>query len=291
MGAMTRVVLAAAVAAAAAVAGVLLLGRAPDVAGVTPKAPLTVQTSFEPPIALFGDRVVAHVVVLADRHALDASKLRINDDVAPLSRLGAAQVSRTTEGRLLTVSVAVPTVCLDEQCLAGTGSMRLRLPVARAEAPRRGGGVEHAKAAWPLLELRSRVDATDLAASPLPFRSDTSGPDVTYRIAPATLALLLDILAALLVAGGIALATWQVVSHARRRRAVDGRTDLERALALVREAQARSPRDRRLAVGLLARLLRPRDAGLAGAAGDLAWSEPQPAADAVGELADKVEQA
>ena len=287
---MTRVVLVAAAVAAALVAGVLLLGRAPDVAGVAPQSPLKVETSFDPPITLFGDRVIAHVVVLADRHALDTSRLRWSDDVAPLARLGAPQVSRTTQGRLLTVSVSIPTVCLDEQCIASKGPMLLRLPVARAEAPRRGGGVEHATAAWPRLELRGRVDASDLAASPLPFRSDTSAPAVTYRIAPGTLALLLDILAVVLVVAGVALATWQIVSRARRRRSVDGRTDLERALALVREAETRTPRDRRLAVGLLARLLRPRDAALAGAAGDLAWSEPQPATDAVAELADRVEQ-
>jgi hypothetical protein len=291
MGAMTRVVAAAAAIAAAGVAGVLLLGRAPDVPGVAPTAPLTVHTSFDPPIALFGDRVVANIVVLADTRALDTSKLRWSDDVAPLSRLGAAQVSRTTQGRLLTVSIAVPTVCLDDQCLADKGPMLLRLPVARAEAPRRGGGVEQASARWPVLELRGRVDSSDLARSPLPFRSDTSAPAVTYRIAPGTLAPLLDVLAALLVAGGVALAAWQLVSHARRRRSVDGRTDLERALALVREAQRRPPRDRRLAVGLLARLLRPRDAALAGDAGDLAWSEPQPGADAVAEIADRVEEA
>lgn len=288
---MTRVLLVAAAVAAAAVAAVLLLGRAPDIASVTPAAPLTVRTSFDPPIALFGDRVVANVVVLADTQVLETSKLHINDDVAPLSRLGASQVSRTTQGRLLTVSIAVSTVCLDEQCLADKGPMLLRLPAARAEAPRREGGTEQAKAAWPVLELRGRVDTSDLAKSPLPFRSDTSAPAVTYRIAPGTLALLLDVLAALLVVAGIALATWQVVSHARRRRSIDGRTDLERALALVREAQTRTPRDRRLAVGLLARLLRQRDAALAGPAGDLAWSEPQPAADTVAELADRVEQA
>lgn len=290
MGAMTRVALAAAAVAAAAVIGVLLLGRPPGVAGVTPQSPLTVRTSFDPPLALFGDRVIAHVVVLADRHALDTSRLRIADDVAPLSRLGASQVLRTTQGRLLTVSIAVPTVCLDEQCLAGKGSVLLRLPVARAEAPRRGGGVERATAPWPTLELRSRVDAADLAASPLPFRSDTRPPDVTYRIAPGTLALLLDILAAFLVVAGVALAARQAVVQTRRRGPVDRRSELERALELVREAETRTPRDRRLAVGLLARLLRPRDPALAGDAGDLAWSEPQPAAAAVAELADRVEK-
>jgi hypothetical protein len=112
---------------------------------------------------------------------------------------------------------------------------------------------------------------------------------VTYRVAPKTLARLLDVLAALLVATGLALASRQALALMRRRRAIDRRSDLERALALVRDAQTRSPRDRRLATGLLARVLRSRDAALARDAGDLAWSEPQPPPEALGSLADRAE--
>jgi hypothetical protein len=284
VGALTRLALIAIAAVAAAVAAVLVLGRAVPVHGVRPAAALLVRTSFEPPAAQFGDRVVARVVVLADRGVLDTSKLHMTEDVAPLTALGPAQVSRTTRGRLLVVSYELPTVCVTEQCLA----KRLRLPAARADAPRRSGGIARAETAWPLLEMRGRVTAADLAQSRPPFRSDTSAPTVTYRIAPATLSFLLDLAAALLAAGGVALAARQAAGLLRRRRASDTRGELERALALVREAEARPPEDRRRAVGLLARLLRPRNERLAGDAGDLAWSEPKPAPDELAALAERV---
>ena len=67
---------------------------------------------------------------------------------------------------------------------------------------------------------------------------------------------------------------------------------LARALALVRAARARPAPDRRRALGLLSRTLRRRgDAGEASAAADLAWSEPEPDPDRMGQLADRVESA
>ena len=285
MGTLTRLTLIAVAAVAAAVTAVLLLGRAAPVHGVRPAAALVVRASFDPPAAQFGDRVVARVVVLADRGVLDTSKLHVTEDVAPLSALGPARVSRTARGQLLVVTYELPTVCATEQCLA----KQLRLPAARAEAPRRGaGGVVRVKTAWPVLEMRGRVTAADLAKSPPPLRSDTSAPSLTYRIAPSTLSFLLDLAAALLAAAGVGLAAWQAAALLRRRRASDTRDELERALALVREAETRSPEDRRRAVGLLARLLRRRDARLAGDAGDLAWSEPKPAPEQLAALADRV---
>ena len=67
-------------------------------------------------------------------------------------------------------------------------------------------------------------------------------------------------------------------------------TGLERALALAREAEQRPPPDRRRALGLLARLLGPRDPRLAGAADDLAWSAPAPTSDELAELVTEVER-
>ena len=289
MGRLTRVVVVAAAVAVAAIAAVLVLAHASNLPAATPGSPLSVRAFFDPKIAQFGDPIAAHLVVLADRRAVDTSGLRIAYDLAPLSREGAADVSRTTRGRLLTVSVTVHALCLAEECLSGAGPRRLRLLDARASAPRHGGGTVRSAARWPVLEVRGRVLATDLAAPRLPLRSDTSLPRVTYRLAPATLARLLDVLAALLVAAGVALAALQAIAHIRRRQALDSRTDLDRALALVREAQTRSPQDRRLAVGLLARLLRTRDATLANDADTLAWSEPQPAPEALGSLAERTE--
>ena len=288
MGTLTRIALATVAAIAAAVSAVLLLGRAAPVHGLQPAAALTVRTSFDPPAAQFGDRLVARVVVLADRRALDTSRLRVTEDVAPLAQLGSARVTRTTRGRLLVVSYDLPAVCVTEDCLAATGPKRLQLPPARAEAPRRGGGVARVETAWPVLELRGRVTAADLAPSSPPLRQDTSAPAVSYRIAPATFSLLLDVVSAVLAAAGVALAAWQAALLARRRRTSDARSEIERALALVREAASRPPEDRRRAVGLLARLLRRRNELLAGDAGDLAWSEPKPTPEELAALAERV---
>lgn len=273
--------------AAAAVAAALLLAQATPLHGAEPLRALTVHTSFDPPAAQFGDRVVAHVVVLADRSALDTSKLQITDDIAPLTPLGATHVTRTTRGRLFAVSYELPAVCLTDSCIAPTGAKVLRFPAVRAEAPRRGGGTVRATSAWPRLAIGTRVDAADLKPARPPFRADTALPAVTYRIAPHTLTLVLDVVAALLAAAGALLAVRQAVG-VRRRRSPDTRSQLERALALVRDAESRDPEDRRRAVGLLARVLRRRDDGLARTAGDLAWAEAEPAPSELAALVTRV---
>lgn len=284
MGALTRLAFVAVAAAAAAVAAVVLLGRATPLHGVRPSAALTVRTSFDPPAVQFGDRIVARVVVLADRGVLDTSRLHVAEDVAPLTQLGPAHVSRTARGRLLVLSYELPAVCISDECLA----KQLRLPAARAEAPRRSGGVARVATPWPALELGGRVSPADLARARPPLRGDTSAPPVSYRIAPGTLSVLLDVVAAVLAAAGVALAAWQAAAVMRRRRATDPRNELERALAFVREAEARPPEDRRRAVGLLSRLLRQRDERLAGDAGDLAWSKSKPAPEELAALAERV---
>jgi hypothetical protein len=269
-----------------AAAAVVAVSAAPVHAATAAQA-LTVRTSFAPPAVRFGDRVVARVVVTADRDALDTNKLLVTQDVAPLTSLGPAKVTRTTRGGVLIVSYELPAVCLSGGCLAGTGPKLLRLPPARAEAPRTSGGVARAASAWPVLTVGSRVTAADLKPSRPPFRADTVPPAVTYRIAPHTLLLLLYALAAVLGAGGVAFAAWQVAVLGRIPKR-DTRTVLERALALVREAESQPVADRRRAVGFLARVLHRRDEKLARVADDLAWSEPKPAPDELAALADRV---
>jgi hypothetical protein len=289
MGALTRVVAASIAAAAIAVAAVLLVGRSVPAHAVQPSAPLVVRASFDPPVVQFGDRVVARVVVLADRAVVDAADLRITAGLAPLAQLATPHVTRSVRGRLAVVTYEVPAVCIDDGCLAGKGPRRLRLAPVRVDARR-----AHVVARWPLLDVRPRVGAADLASGRPAFRVDTSYPVVTYRVSPGTLTLLLDVLAALLAAAGAAWATWQIVLRGRRRRALDTRSELERAIALVREAEDRSADDRRRAVGLLARVVRKHDTGLAHDAGELAWSRPRPepaALDALAERAAREESA
>jgi hypothetical protein len=266
----------------------LLLAAGVGSARAAASPELTVSTVFVPPTARFGDRVVARLVVQADRDALDTNRLRIIEDVTPLAPLGQAHVSRAERGRVLVITYEVSTVCIVEACLATHGARSVRLPPARVDAPRRSGGVAQAQAAWPVLRLGGRVQAADLARSWPVFRRDVSAPAATYRVAPATLALALDVAAALLAAAAVVATAWHFGALVRRKRALDTRTELERVLAALRAAESAPVEQRRRAVGLLARLLVTRDPRLAGDAADLAWSEPKPTSEELVELADRV---
>jgi hypothetical protein len=138
--------------------------------------------------------------------------------------------------------------------------------------------------------VSTRVAAADLVAAKPPFRGDTLPPPPGYRIAPDTLALALDVFAALFAAAGVGLATWLGIAFARRRRAPRTADELELALRRTREAEARPVPERRRAVGLLARLLEARGRRLAGAASELAWSEPTPEPEALSTLVTEVER-
>jgi hypothetical protein len=122
------------------------------------------------------------------------------------------------------------------------------------------------------------------------LRSDASPPPVTYSVSPGRLARVLQTVAVLLALAGVLLGAWSAAVTGRRRRRVAMLGELERALALVREAEHREPPDRRRALGLLARLLGSRNARLAGAADELAWSAPAPTPDALAQLAGRVDE-
>jgi hypothetical protein len=114
---------------------------------------------------------------------------------------------------------------------------------------------------------------------------------VSYSIAPGPLALGLEIAAAVLAAAAALVAGWTAAAFYRSRlRRRERRTGLARALELAREAEQRPPPDRRRALALLAQHLETRDARLAGAADELAWSAPAPSTDALAELVAQVER-
>jgi hypothetical protein len=294
MGALTRIAAATwariaavcALAGAGAVVGLLVLGHSASAPVIAPTAPLDVATSFDPPVVQFGDRIFAHVVVALDTRLVRPQTLRFTDDLAPLTQLGPARMSRSTQGNLELVTVAIPVSCLSAACVARSGEARVGLPLIRASAVERGGRSARASAAWPALSVRGRVTASDLAASSPPFEADTAPPAATYRIAPATLATLLDVLAALCALSAIALAGWQVNLLLQRRRPQPGA--LERALRLTREAERRPAPDRRRALALLGRALgRDRHSG---PTRRLAWSEPVPEPHELEDLVADIEQ-
>jgi hypothetical protein len=267
-----RIAAACALAGAGAVVGLLVLGHSASAPAITPDAPLAVATSFDPAVPQFGDRILARVVVALDTNVVQGGTLALSDDLAPLTQLGQARTSRSTQGSLELVTVAVPVSCLSAPCVARSGLARVGLPLVRAVVTERDGRIARASARWPRLAVTGRVTASDLAASSPPFEADTSPPTATYRIDPATLATLLDLLAAVCALGGIGLAGWQARAFLKRRAPQPGA--LERALRLTREAEHRPAADRRRALSLLDRAL-GRDQR-AGAARRLAWSPPLP---------------
>ena len=147
-----------------------------------------------------------------------------------------------------------------------------------------------ATANWPVLRVRGRVATADLARLRPPFRASTAPPPPSYRLAPSTLAWLLDGLAVALALGAVALASR--TRHAGSRAGRRGRPadELERALRLAREAENRPPPDRRRALGLLARVLRARARPLSGTASELAWAKPEPEREALATFVADVER-
>jgi hypothetical protein len=294
MGALTRITAATSariagicgLAVAGAVAALLALGHSASAPAVAPTARVEVAASFDPPVAQFGDRILARVVVALDTRRVRPHTLRLTDDLAPLTQLGAAGTSRVTQGSLELVTVVIPVSCLTAPCVARSGVVQVGLPLVHASVLARHGRIARASAAWPTLSVRGRVTASDLAARTPPFAADTTPPAPTYRIVPGTLGTLLTLLAVLCAVGAIAFAGWEAHLRIGRRRRQP--TALERALRLTREAERRPVPDRRRALALLGRALE-RDQR-SGAVRRLAWSEPVPEPHELEELVTDIEQ-
>jgi hypothetical protein len=284
VGTLTRIVAAAAVLAAGAVAALLLVGHDARAPGPRPAAPLTVRATITPPISNFGDRLVARVAVLVDPSRVDSRKVRVLENLAPLTPLAPLRARRSAGA----VVVELPVSCLAGACTSDAGTRNVSLPPVRVEAPDRKGGVASAEAAWPTLQVRGRVLSSEVDVRRAPrFRANLALPKVSYGIAPSTLAPLLDALAVVLALAGIALVAWRAVDWARRPRGVEP-GELTRALALARESRLRPAADRRRALGLVARILGDRDEPLSSPASNLAWSREQPSRDELSDLVERV---
>ena len=288
MGAVRWIWIAGAALAAAAAAAVVLIahgnGGGPTSSGPAIRDPVTVDATLDADTVEFGDPVTATVTVLLDR-GVRPSDVRVREELAPLTQLGHTRVTDVSRDGRHTITYSARASCLDQRCISTTGAkevtLRPAVVLARGHTP--------VTAVWPVMQVRRRVIRADAARARPPLRSDTTPPPVSYRLAPARLARVLEVAAAVLAAAAVLLAAWTAAGLYRKRRRPAAPTGLERALALAREAERRPPPDRRRAVGLLARLLGSRDADLAGAADDLAWSASAPSPDDVSHLVTRVE--
>ncbi|HEX4679634.1 MAG TPA: hypothetical protein VH210_10585 [Gaiellaceae bacterium] len=286
----TSLVAAAALAGAALAVGswVLLPSRGTSSPSPPPRA-LTIRASFTPTAAGFADTVTARIEVIADRRTVRSDTVHVVYAVAPLTLLARPVEHRVTRGDVTVVSTTLHVACLSDRCVAETGRAVPTFAPVHADATRRDGGRASASIAWPRLEIDGRVRAADVAAARPPFRVDASPPAVTYRIAPARLATLLDLIAVLFVGAGFALAASAILRRRRGNSAAQPDA-LRDALALARAARSRPVPDRRSALGLVARLLLPRDRHLARSADDLAWSRRAPTPERLTDLLDDVER-
>jgi hypothetical protein len=282
MDALRRAILVAAAAAVAAIVVLVLVGGG-SAPAPAPSAPVEVRAGFEGAAVQFGDPFVARVVVVLDRGAVQAHTLHVGYDLAPLTPLAAPMRRRSVSGRLETVTIAQRVACLTAPCLART----IALPRVHVSVTARAGRTATASAAWRPLRLGSRVSAADLARANPRLVAETAPGPVSYRVAPATAATVLEAVAALAAAGAAALLALEALAFVRRRRRAVAGDELARALRLVREAEERPVPDRRRALGLLSRLA---GGASAHAARDLAWSEPAPEPEHLDELVARLEQ-
>jgi hypothetical protein len=281
-----RIIAGCMLAALGAAVGVLVLSHSVAAPAIAPSAPVEIAASFDHAFVQFGDRITARVVVALDTRLAQTQTLRIADDLAPLTQLGAVRTSRSTQGRLELVTFAVPVACMTAPCAAGNGRATVHLPLVRASVLERGGHAVHASARWPTLLVRGRVNAFDLEPSTPPFVADTAPLAAAYRIAPATLDTLLNVLALICALSAVGLVGRGIQRRLRRREPPPG--GLERALELTRQAEQRPVEDRRRALSLLGRAL--GGDRRSGAARRLAWSEPAPESGELEQLVRDIEE-
>jgi hypothetical protein len=293
---------AAVVVVAAAIAAVLLAlslaeGWWNDGAGpAEPESAISAQVSLSPAAVHFGDPLTARAVLVLDPTRVEAASVRLVPSFLSY-RVASAERQVSHAGGLTTIAYSFALECLEAGCAPGRAQVPLDFPAAILRYRTRAGTPRRLAVSWPEITVASRLDDADRADPGAHLRADASPPPVSYDLSPGAL---VDGLAA--ASGLLVLAAGVLLFFALRRRvpatAVPepdgaGRTPLESALLLVREASSdgHGPDLRRLALQRLVRELgKSHRRDLAQAAGRLAWSDRDPSAHTALELADRIEQ-
>jgi hypothetical protein len=272
---------AVAVAAVAAVVVVALVGGDERESGLL--RPVRARGSLAPAVHLFGDRVVAEIVVMLDRARVDPASVTIDSDFEPFTVIGRSRQEAESEGSVVQRH-RFTLICLRLRCLPGRAQREFPLANAAVRYRLATGGAGSVPVEWPRLTTTSRLDPEELAETPAElFRADVTPPRASYRIEPAKLAAILFGSALVLVGAAAALLSPELrrllLLRARRRDPLAGMTPLQRALMLVeRSLESGSADDQRKAIDLLAReLRRAGDDELSAATRQLAWSARRPA--------------
>jgi hypothetical protein len=259
--------------------------------------PISVATTLDPRVLLFGDTLKATVDVTYSRRRVNGDSIRITPQFAPWALIQPPHRERRDAGAVGFLRTTYVLRCTIGPCVpqgAGTSSLEfdpVRIsfrPAARKGRPR--SFVTH----WPVLVSHSQIVSDDFenqAAINSPWRADAvTLPAVSYRVSPRVVRAVAFGLGALLAVVGIILAVLAIPARAPRpepepepepKEPEPVLAPLEHALVLL-EAEVRSNggADQRRALELIAEELEARDfdAALARRARNLAWSEDVPPA-------------
>ncbi|MFL6030497.1 MAG: hypothetical protein ACJ74D_10750 [Gaiellaceae bacterium] len=274
-----RVLIAAAVGAAALAVGLVLALRGGGGGVASPAAPVSAVTHFSRSGTLFADPLRANVQVIVDRTRVDPDLVGFTADFRPFVRVHAPQVTRHDMSRLTRLVYSVDLICLTNTCLSKDKpeAITVQFPPVRVFFTAETGGRKVLRLPWTPMTIGPRTGEADIKnADPFlqpSWRASTDPLAVSYDTSPRTLRTVLFVVSGLLLAFALfALARFVVTGKLRFRIL----SPLERALVLVERTPAETP-ERRKALELLSHeLSRTGEAELAVTAKELAWAEPTP---------------
>lgn len=281
-------------------------GERPEAVLETEPTELEAGVTLEPPVALFGDTVLAHVDVVLDAARVDPASVRVAASFEPFEIVGPPKRSQRVAGDSAYLRRTFVLRCLSGTCVPSGESARHEFPQARVSFTGPGAdGRSTLTTPVPSVRVYSRFTALGAGTErgDSPWEADVrSLPAVSYRISPGVLSALLLAGAALAALGGVFLGylAWPV-------RVVEPEPEpepelpppplspLEQALILLEQSiRVDGAADQRRALELVAEELELAEWGdrdLARTARALAWSEGVPPIERTTQLATRVRAA
>jgi hypothetical protein len=258
---------------------------------------IAVRADVAPHEHLFGDRLTARVDVLLDRAFVNPETVQVAENFAPFRVDGKPKRERDDLGDTTHLVFTYALTCQrGGQCLPRQEGRTYELPELRVSYIVTEIG-ERQTTRVPLATLTGGSRLGGANVNEPAFRADARDtPAPTYRVSPTLLAVAALGVAGLLVLGALVLLVplvpLGIVQRRLEARRARRRTDLERALAHLR---AISPdgqtEDLRPALERLASELGRADSDeLARQSRGLAWAEPPPVEEDIGDLSDDVEK-
>jgi hypothetical protein len=282
--------------AAGTLAAIVKLRDDRDVSGpVLTTDLIAVRADVFPHEHLFGDQLTAQVDVLLDRAFVKPESVQVAENFAPFRIRGEPQRERRDLGDTTHLRFTYKLECLRaEQCLPDEEGRTFELPQMRVSYVVTEIG-DRTTTRVPVAPLSGGSRLLSANLNQPAFRSDPRQvPEPTYRFSPTPVAVAALALAGLLVLAALVLIVPLLpIGFVQRRlaaRRARRRTDLERALAHLRETAPDSVEVRPALERVATELRRSEKDDLAGETRRLAWSEPQPAEEQIGPLSDDVDR-